>query len=269
MEIAPGIHVIPTELDIKLGTFAPRIYLVAAGEGAFIDSGYGNENLANCLLDYATSVEGVKPSYIIVTHAHPDHISGAMRLVSKSGAKLVLHSMDKTDLHVDKTVEDGDIISLDGIDLEIVHTPGHNPGHICIYVRNERIMFTGDHVLAERTTALQPPWGDMAQYINSLKKLLSYDIDLMLPAHGPFITQPKKRLEELIRHRLEREEQVITLVHQGKGTTEELVAEIYPSLSGFLYQVAKGQISAHLVKLEQEGKALSVGEGESAHYTMN
>jgi glyoxylase-like metal-dependent hydrolase (beta-lactamase superfamily II) len=269
MEIAPGIHVIPTEFDMKLGTFAPRIYLVAAGEGAFVDSGYGSEDIANCLLEYANSLQGLKPSYIIVTHAHPDHISGAMRLVSKSGAKLVLHSAEQTDIPVDKSVEDGDIISLDGIDLEIVHTPGHNPGHICIYVRDERIMFTGDHVLADRTTALQPPWGDMAQYINSLKKLLSYDIDLMLPAHGPFITQPKKRLEELIRHRLEREEQVITLVRQGKGTVEELVAEIYPALTGFLYLVAKGQISAHLVKLNKEGKASSVGEGESARYTMN
>jgi glyoxylase-like metal-dependent hydrolase (beta-lactamase superfamily II) len=269
MEIAPGIHVIPTEFDIKLSTFAPRIYLVVAGEGAFIDSGYGNEDLANCLLDYATNIGGVKPSYIIVTHAHPDHISGAMRLVSKTGAKLVLHSMEKTDLPVDKKVEDGDIISLNGIDLEMVHTPGHNPGHICIYVRKERIMFTGDHVLAEGTTALQPPWGDMSQYINSLKKLLLYDIELMLPAHGPFITQPRKRLEELILHRLERESQVITSLRQGKGTIKELVAEIYPGLTGFLYQVAKGQISAHLVKLEHEGKASSVGEGENARYTMN
>ncbi len=268
MEIARGIHDIPTGLESFLGSFAPRIYLVAGGKGAIIDSGYGSEESTDSIVDYAKDIAGLKLAYIVITHAHPDHISGATRLREKTGARIVLHSADKTDIAVDKVVADGDIISLDGIDLEVVHTPGHNPGHICLYIRKDKIMFTGDHVLAESTTALQPPWGDMAQYINSLRKLLGYDIELMLPAHGPPIREPRRRLEELIEHRLEREEQVIAGLSQGKGTVKELVAEIYPELTGFPYAMAKGQVHAHLIKLEREGKASSKGSGEGARYKL-
>jgi glyoxylase-like metal-dependent hydrolase (beta-lactamase superfamily II) len=269
MEIASGIHDIPTALDRKLGSLAPKIYLLVGQKGALIDSAYGDEEAVNDVVSYASHAGCTNPSYIIITHAHPDHISGAAMLSRKTGAELVLHSAEKTDLPINQTVEEGDIISLEGIDIEVVHTPGHNPGHICLYIRKDKVMFTGDHVLADSTTALQPPWGDVAQYINSLKKLLSYDIDLMLPAHGPPVTEPKRRVNELIRHRLEREEQVIALLRQGKSMVTEIADVIYPRLTGFSYAVAKGQISAHLAKLEQEGMVSSRGEGKNTRYTMN
>jgi len=129
-------------------------------------------------------------------------------------------------------------------------------------------MFTGDHVLGASTTALQPPWGDMAQYIASLRKLLDYDVDLMLPSHGPPVTEPRRRVEQLIRHRLEREEQIIGLLRQGRETVKQLVGEIYPELTGFLHAVAKGQIAAHLVKLEREGKISVSVNGSDARYRM-
>ena len=269
MQITSGIHDIPTALDKKLGTFAPKIYLLVGQEAAFIDSAYGDEEAMNDVINYTSKTGCANPSYIIITHAHPDHISGAATLWRKTGAEIVLHSAEKTDLPVDRRVEDGDIISLSGIDIEVVHTPGHNPGHICLYIRKEKIMFTGDHVLADSTTALQPPWGDVAQYVNSLKKLLSYDIDLMLPSHGPPVTEPKKRVNELIRHRQEREEQILAMLRKGKSTPIEIVEAIYPHLTGFFYTVARGQISAHLVKLEQEGVVSSHGEGKYSHYTIS
>jgi glyoxylase-like metal-dependent hydrolase (beta-lactamase superfamily II) len=129
-------------------------------------------------------------------------------------------------------------------------------------------MFSGDHVLAKTTTALQPPWGDMTQYIESLRKLLKYDIDLMLPAHGPPIKEPRKRIEDLILHRIEREEQVLALLRNGKVTVKEIASEIYPELTGFLYAVAKGQVYAHLVKLEKEDKVSSQGEGQYGTFKL-
>jgi len=268
MQIISGIHDIPTVLDKKLGSLAPKVYLVAGQRGALIDSAYGDEEAMNEVVKYTEQVGCANPSYIIITHAHPDHISGAAMLSRKTGAKLVLHSAEKTDLPINRTVEDGDVISLESIDIEVIHTPGHNPGHMCLYIRKDRIMFTGDHVLADSTTALQPPWGDVAQYVNSLKKLLSYDIDLMLPSHGPPVTEPKKRVNELIRHRQEREEQVIVTLRKGKNTLTDIVEAIYPHLTGFFYTVARGQISAHLVKLEHDGVVFSQGEGKDARYTL-
>jgi len=146
MEIAPGIHDIPTKLDALLGHSAPRVYFVAGKQGAFIDSAYGEEDFTNSLMEYVREHSGVKIEYIIVTHAHPDHISGVTNLKRKTGAQFLLHSDEVTDIPVDKRVKDGDIISLGGVDLEVVHTPGHNPGHMCLYIRKSRILFSGDHV---------------------------------------------------------------------------------------------------------------------------
>jgi glyoxylase-like metal-dependent hydrolase (beta-lactamase superfamily II) len=269
MEIASGIHDIPIGLDAKLGPFAPKVYLVTGNKGAVIDAAYGSDEGMDNLIKYVGTFPELKLAYVIITHAHPDHISGATGIHRRTGASIVLHSAEKADIPIDKIVEEGDTISLGGIDLEVIHTPGHNPGHICLYIRQEKIMFTGDHVLANSTTALQPPWGDMAQYIDSLRKLLGYEIELMLPAHGPPITEPRRRIEYLIRHRLEREEQVVKLLGLGKGSVTEIVAQIYPELTGFLHALAVGQISAHLVKLEQEGKVCARGNGKSAHYTLN
>ena len=268
MEIAPGIHDIPTKLDPLMRSSAPRVYFVAGKKGALIDSGYGQDDIADTYIEYAKNVSKAKIDYIIITHAHPDHISGATILTQKTGAQLILHSAEVTDIPIGKRVNDGDVISLGGIDLEVVHTPGHNPGHICLYIRKSKILFSGDHVLAKTTTALQPPWGDMTQYIESLRKLLKYDIELMLPAHGPPIKEPRKRIEELIQHRLEREQQVFELLSKGNTTVKAITSEIYPELSGFLGAVAKGQVYAHLVKLEKEGKVSSQGEGQYATFAV-
>jgi glyoxylase-like metal-dependent hydrolase (beta-lactamase superfamily II) len=257
IEVAHGIHAIPADTGSLLSPFMPQVYLAVGGEAALIDTGYGDEQSANVIVDYVNSFPGLKLSHIIITHAHPDHINGCAKLREITGATIVIHSAEQSNITADKEVGEGDIISLNGIDLEIVHTPGHSPGHICLYLRKDRVMFSGDQVVGLGTTAIHPPLGDMAQYIDSLRKLLTYDIELICPGHGIPIRDPRKKLEELINHRLEREAQIIDGLHQGKATIKDLAFEIYPELSGFLYEIGKGQIYAHLIKLENEGKVFS------------
>lgn len=265
MEIAPGVHSIPAGIDPFMGFFAPNVYLVVGREGILIDSGFGDDGSVCARSDYVKDIVGLRLSHIVISHAHPDHIGGATGLKEETGAEITLHSAEHAAIAVDKVVADGDAI--DG--LEVIHTPGHSPGHICIYMKEQGILFSGDHVLGMGTTAMRPPEGDMAQYIDSLRKLCDYDIGMICPGHGPLIREARRKLEELIQHRLEREEQVITGLNQGKATVAELVAEIYPELDRRLYEAAKGQVLAHLMKLEREGKVSSLRTGEDARYAIN
>lgn len=268
MEIAHGIHAIPAHTGTLSSPFVPQVYLAVGGEGVLIDSGFGDEQSANAIIDYVNHFPGLRLSHIVITHAHPDHINGSARLREITGASIVIHSAERSTVTADREVGDGDIISLHGIDLEVVHTPGHSPGHICLYMTKDRVMFSGDQVLGLGTTAIHPPLGDMAQYIDSLRKLLTYDIELICPGHGTPIRTPRKKIEELINHRLEREAQIIDGLHQGKSTIKELAFEIYPELTGFLYEVAKGQVCAHLIKLENEGKVCSQISGNIIRYEL-
>lgn len=267
LEIIPSVHSIPAGSSPFMGFFAPNVYLVVGNEGALIDSGYGNPESVGSRLDYVNSFAGLRLAYILITHAHPDHLGGARKIKERTGAQIVLHSAEAraADVLADKLVEEGDVLPLDGASLEVLHTPGHSLGHVCFLLKEKRILFSGDHVLGMGTTAMRPPEGDMAQYIDSLRKLLDYDIEMICPGHGPPITAPRQKLEELIQHRLDREQQVLNGLRRGKATVKELVAEIYPELDSRLYEAAQGQVLAHLLKLEREGKATP---RESAGYTV-
>jgi glyoxylase-like metal-dependent hydrolase (beta-lactamase superfamily II) len=298
VEITPRIHVIEAPQAFYTGPQAPNVFLVTdGGEGALIDSGFGDEQSLRARLDYLQKRPEVKVRYIILTHHHFDHTSGAQRLRQATGAQVVMHPQEEhflldwqgdapQDLEIppdqqavaeqirrfrqqaaeavpDLPAADGAVLGVGGLSLEVVHTPGHTLGSICVYIRAERALFTGDTALGLGTVAISPPpYGDMALYLQSLERLKAFDASLMLPGHGRPVEDVARKLQELIDHRHEREEQVLHLLADGKTTPRAMLGAIYPELDRRILPMALRQIDAHLAKLRDDGRAEPAGEGE-------
>ncbi|MEX0799666.1 MAG: MBL fold metallo-hydrolase [Dehalococcoidia bacterium] len=298
MEITSHIQAIPAPTPFFTGPQAPNVYLVSDGEeGALIDSGFGDEPSVNARIDFLRERAGVKVRHIILTHHHFDHSSGADALRRATGARIMLHAQEEAflrdwqseapqdfdipddqkaileqmqrfrkqaaDSAPDETIGDGDRIAVGGLTLEIVHTPGHTLGSVCIYLHEEKALFTGDTALGLGTVAISPPpYGDMRLYLESLERLKGYDSAVMLPGHGQPVADVPHKLQELIDHRHEREAQILRLLADGKTTPKSMLGAIYPELDKRIRPMALRQIEAHLAKLEGQERVVRAAEGE-------
>jgi glyoxylase-like metal-dependent hydrolase (beta-lactamase superfamily II) len=169
----------------------------------------------------------------------------------------------------DCLLQGGDTLQVGGATIEVIDTPGHTLGSISRYLREERVLFTGDTVLGLGTVAIfPPPHGDMALYMQSLERLKSYDATLLCPGHGPPVRDVARKLQELIDHRRERESQILTAVGQGRGHLEAMLADIYPELDRRLQGMARVQLLAHLHKLQSEGKIARRDEATGSLYVL-
>jgi glyoxylase-like metal-dependent hydrolase (beta-lactamase superfamily II) len=149
-------------------------------------------------------------------------------------------------------------------ELRAIHTPGHAPDHLCFWHEPSRTVFCGD--LAIKGTSVWIParlGGNLAAYLASLQRILSLNPARLLPAHGDVIEEPAALLRGYIQHRLEREEQVIAALRAGDRTPDAVVARVYERLKESLIPLARESVVAHLLKLEQEGRALRLRSGQA------
>ena len=225
----------------------PTLIDAGTGEGPHLDG--VNEALA-----------GASLSQVLVTHAHVDHASGAPALQGRFGVtrflKLPWSERDATWPVEWTPIRDGEAIAAGDTQLVAVHTPGHSPDHLCFWDEASRTVFCGD--LAIKGTSVWIParlGGDLSAYLQSLTRVLALKPARMLPAHGPVIDDPDRVLRNYIEHRLEREEQVIAALRAGDRTAEAIVARVYRGIRDSLRPLAQESVTAHLLKLQQDGRA--------------
>ena len=235
-------------------------YLVGTGpRPLLIDTGAGRAGYLE-LVERALREECGTDGFgdILVTHVHGDHLGGASDLIAAFGPRAV-HKFPwpsrDSDFDVELTpIQDDASFSTKGATLRAIHTPGHARDHICFYLEEERALFTGDVILGAGTTVIPLEGGDMGQYLDTLERLSSLDLELIYPGHGPRIEKPHRKIREYIDHRLEREQQILAAIRAGADTVEQMVEKIYVDTPRYLFAAAGQSVVSHLMKLERENR---------------
>ena len=205
---------------------------------------------------------------IICTHSHPDHSPGAPMLRKAVGGNMPIlglssgpHAAENSFFVADRELADGERIVVGDSTLRVIHTPGHAANHLCLVLEEDRMLFSGDHVLNGSTTVVGPPDGNMLAYLKSLRQLSEEPVDFILPAHGYVLGPAKAAMEKLIAHRLTREAKIAAALDTvGGGTLDDLVPTAYNDVNQALFPVAKRSLLAHLDKLVEEGRARQEGD---------
>lgn len=225
-------------------------YVIGKDNVAVIDVALSSDSNMDGIIEQVEAMGAKKIDKILLTHIHIDHCGGALALKKRTGAKIGIHRSRAGFLGgEDFQYGDDDRVAFGGGELQVLHTPGHESGHCCFYESEDRVLFSGDNILGFGTSVIHPPDGNMIDYLHSLERLLEFNINLILPGHGPLVGKPQAKIKEYIEHRMQREQQVIQALRQGRNTIGEITESIYVDVSPALLRVAEFSVQAHLEKL--------------------
>jgi glyoxylase-like metal-dependent hydrolase (beta-lactamase superfamily II) len=194
---------------------------------------------------------------VLVTHDHPDHAPGAIPFARLVGAPVFAFRLDGAE-----ALSGGQRVRAGALTLTVVHTPGHTADHVAFHDPGSGALFTGDTVLGRGTSFLDPPEGNLVQYLRSLRRLLDLDPRSIYPGHGPIVLRARPMLLGYLAHREEREEQVLAALADGPRTIAEMVEAIYADHPSEVHPLAARTVLAHLRKLADEGRAERTGRSD-------
>lgn len=253
------------------GTNSYFIGTPGADDWALLDAGPADDAHLQALRDAAPG----KVTRLLVTHTHKDHSPAVAALRAGVGMGAGAPSYGRVASHPDGqdgsfvpdvVVSDGERVHL-GPDatLRAIHTPGHASNHLCYLLEEEKLLFTGDHLMQGSTVVINPPDGEMAVYLASLERLLDEDLDWLAPGHGFLMDQPHQAIRWSIAHRRAREAQVLADVRaHGPSAEPAMVERVYASTPRKLHGVALRSLRAHLLKLQAEGMVRLGADGRWA-----
>jgi glyoxylase-like metal-dependent hydrolase (beta-lactamase superfamily II) len=205
-----------------------------------IDPGPADPGHLDAVRAAAGTVEGV-----VLTHGHADHAEGADAL----GAPV---------LRPGEGEEAGPFRAL--------ATPGHSADSVCL-IWEDRVGFTGDTVLGAGSVFIAPGEGTLSEYLSSLRRLRELDLEVLCPGHGPYVWDPRAKLDEYVAHRLDRERRLVAALDAGLRTTDELLDAAWPDAPAQLRYFASLSLASHLEKLEEEGRLPAGVERPASHST--
>ncbi|RKR70001.1 recombination protein RecT [Acidovorax sp. 94] len=210
---------------------------------------------------------------IVCTHSHPDHSPGAAPLqalcVQAGKARPPILGLPSaptartaSTFTPDRSLQNNELLALDGQapegnithTLQVIHTPGHAANHLCLLLVEDALLFSGDHILNGSTTVVDPPDGNMADYLDSLDKLdalcAEHGVEFILPAHGYVLGDARGAIAKLKAHRLAREAKVLAAMQAlPQGSMEDWVRHAYADVPPRMWPVAQRSLLAHVERI--------------------
>jgi len=264
-KVAPGVSFFPAVTPTLPPATHTNSYAIGDREVLLVEPATPHDDERRAWLDWARSFssQGRRLVGILLTHHHPDHAGGASFFADELGLPLWAHRETASRLpalSITRHLDEGEEILLDGAmptKLAVLHTPGHAPGHLCLFDEETGTVIVGDMVASVGTIIVDPVDGDMIAYLDQLERLANLGATVALPAHGEPIDAPSVLFRHYIKHRLGREAKVVAALATfgPKGASAEaLVPVVYSDTPAFLWPLAQQSLLAHLVKLEREGR---------------
>lgn len=261
--------------------YGTNTYIIGNGDVALIDPG---PDIPSHIEAIEEGLRGERVMHILITHTHYDHWPACRKLQERFAAKTYgylprnnsrsqsarqsarNHSLSTQErfeimeFTPDIGLADGETLSGRDWTLETVFTPGHSSNHLCFRLKEEKSLFSGDHVMGWSTSVISPPSGNMEEYMESLTLLLNRDDTRYWPAHGPGIEDPKPFVEAFIAHRKEREQQILEQLQRGIHTIPGMVSNIYHDVPKHLHPAAERSTLAAIVYMIRRGIVSVEGE---------
>jgi glyoxylase-like metal-dependent hydrolase (beta-lactamase superfamily II) len=269
-DVVEGISIQPHRTPTLPPAQHTNTVLVGAGDFFIIDPAtpYQDERSRFDLLLDALESRGRRPSAIVLTHHHNDHVGDVERLASQKDLPVWAHALtaERVDFAVDRELVDGEVLEAPGdveLRLRVLFTPGHAQGHLCFLEERTGVLIAGDMVASIGSILIDPPEGHMGTYLASLERLLTTTARRVIPAHGPLLADGPGRLREQLVHRERRHDQVLeALADGGDGHTPlELVPGIYGAdTPQMMFPLAARSVLAALELLVERGAATVSGD---------
>ncbi|MBI3180607.1 MAG: MBL fold metallo-hydrolase [Myxococcales bacterium] len=261
IEFQRGIRVFPLETVTLPPATHTNAYVLGNGEMLVVDPGSPEVRQYARLLALVSGLraEGLRPKAVLLTHHHSDHIGGAKAVKERLNVPVWCHrrTAERLPFEVERVLEDGEIIHIAGgrpMRLRVLHTPGHTRGHLCLVDEATRAAIVGDMVAGTGTVMIDPPEGDMTDYLAQLQRLKDLPVGTLYPSHGPVMPDGVAKLAEYLHHREFRERLVLGAIGPAGAAIQEIVPKAYGDTPEGMHPVAERSALAILIKLSREGK---------------
>jgi glyoxylase-like metal-dependent hydrolase (beta-lactamase superfamily II) len=207
--------------------------------------------------------EGRSLAAILITHHHHDHIGYVEPLRQRHGIPVLAHALtaSRVPFVVNRHLSDGETLDLGaGVRLQVMHTPGHAPGHVVVHELRSGVVHGGDMVAGEGTILIDPEDdGDMTAYLASLRRMQTLGASALIPAHGPVLRDVDGVLQRYVAHRLAREAKVLAAIGSSSAR-DDVLAVAYADTPRVLWPLALRSLQAHLNKLVRDGRIEQAGD---------